>query len=84
LWYGGVLEEVGRREVGWEKVGLEGGGGEVYVACWDCIFYHGMGRTDQEGAVWVLSFWLVSILFVIFILLSLLVFSLTHSDIGIL
>ena len=46
----GLLEKVGRwREVGWKEVGLERGRGEVRVALWGGLFYHGVGGAVEEG-----------------------------------
>jgi hypothetical protein len=46
----GLLEEVGcRGEVGWEEVGLERGRGEVCVALWSGLFYHGVGGAVEAG-----------------------------------
>ena len=47
--------EVWRGEVGWEKMGLGGGGCKVYVACWMCLFRDGLGRDDSKRGEWVLK-----------------------------
>ena len=37
------------REVGWEEMGLEGGGRQVCFAGWAGVFCDGVGRTIEEG-----------------------------------
>jgi hypothetical protein len=42
------LETMGRGEVGWEKVGLEGGWYEVCATRRDRLLHHGLGRATEE------------------------------------
>ena len=41
--------------MGWAKVGLEGGGAEVYVSGGGAVFCDGVGGAVEEGVFWVLT-----------------------------
>lgn len=51
---GGVLEAVGRGQVGQEEVGLDGGGYQVCAAGWGGLLRHGVGAGVEAGVEWLL------------------------------
>jgi hypothetical protein len=51
-----LLEEMERREVGWEEMGLERGRRAVFIPCWDGVLCDGLGGSFKKRVWGMLSY----------------------------